>query len=240
MSTPAQPQMASPGSRATSGFPLSLTDGNGHKRTTIGGPSRSPLRALAGGTVAVLVRPRVRTFAARRQEAHWATIWIGVAALAVVQGLAVAIATAGPGAAGVSSLPIGPKLHLPHAPLWLGLMAFAGSFAEFFLFSALLLLSARLFGGRGSYLAQSYLIVLFWLPLFGVSAVASLFETPGSIIGLLARLYALVLLAPALAAAHHLSLARAWGALLAVVAVGLLLGVVALTVAVVHVADLMK
>jgi hypothetical protein len=193
-------------------------------------PPLEALRDLARRWMAVLLRPSVRTFHAQLPAARWEPVWGSVLAEAVVEAGALAVLLLGPGgAAGVSSLPFGPRLHLPPvSPLWLALGALAGSFAQFFAFSWLLALSARLFGGRGSFLAQSYLIALSWVPLMAISAVAELFGTAGSVVGLLARLYALYLLVPALASAHRLPLVRALGALLVPVAAGLLLGLVVL------------
>jgi hypothetical protein len=197
--------------------------------------------ALVGRWLAVLLRPGVRTFEAQRPAARWATVWSSVAAQGIVEGAGVAALLLGPGAGeGVSSLPVGPKLHLPSAPLWLGLVAFAGSVAQFFLFSGLLFLSARRFGGHGSFLTQAYLIALFWVPLMVVSAATTPFGTAGSVVGVLARVYALILLGPALAAAHRLPLARAWMALLVVGLGGLLLGLVVLTVAGARLSGLVK
>jgi hypothetical protein len=188
-------------------------------------------RSLVGRWTAVLTRPSRRTFDEQQPTASWGTTWAGLAALALVEGASLyALLVSPAGAAGVSSLPVGPKLHLPHVPLALALAAGFGSLAQFFLFSGLLWLSARRFGGRGAFLTQSYLIMLGWVPLMLLSDVASLFGSAGSVVGVLARLYALILLAPALASAHHLSLRRAWAALLVMVLAGLLLGVMVLAI----------
>jgi hypothetical protein len=189
------------------------------------------IRDLPRRWAAVLLHPSVRTFDAQRPAARWVAVWLSVAAQAVIEGAGTAMVLLGSGGSeGVSSLPLGPKLHLPHAPLAFGLAAFAGSFAQFFVFAWLLFHSARLVGGRGSFLEQTYLMALFWLPLMAVSTAAELFGVAGSVVGLLLRLYALYLLAPALAAAHKLPLTRAWVALLLVVLAGLTLGLAALAV----------
>jgi Yip1-like protein len=176
---------------------------------------------------AVLTRPGAMTFDAQRSHARWRVVWWSVAAAAIIEGAAVAWAVAGLGSqAGVSSLPFGPKLYLPREPLWLGLAAFVGSFVEFFLFSGLLYASARLFGGRGAFMIQAYLMALFWVPLMALSALAQPFGVIGSIVGLAARAYALVLLGPMLSAAHQMPLRRAWLALGGVIALGALIAVV--------------
>lgn len=175
----------------------------------------------------LMTHPGVVAFDAQRARASWRAVWWSVAAQAVIEGCAVAWVIAGPGSrVGVSLLPFGPKLQLPREPLWLGLAAFAGSFLEFFLFSSLLLSSARLLGGRGAFLTQAFLMALFWVPLMAISALAQLLGVIGSVIGLAARTYALVLLGPMLASAHDMPLKRAWLALLIVVALGALLALI--------------
>ena len=175
----------------------------------------------------VLTRPGMATFDTQRSRASWSVIWWSVAAQAVIEGAAVAWVIAGPGSqTGVSSLPFGPKLSLPREPLWLGLAAFAGSFVEFFLFSGLLYAIARIIGGRGAFRTQAYLTALFWVPLMALSALAQPLGVIGSIVGLAARTYALILLGPMLASAHDIPLKRAWMALLVIVALGALLALI--------------
>jgi hypothetical protein len=140
----------------------------------------------------------------------------------------VAYATYGPDAtSGYSSLPVGPKVQLPPTPL-LPLAALVGSPVQFLAFSGLLFVSARLFGGRGVFRRQSYLLVLFWTPLMIGAAIAAFLPSIGIMLGALLRSYALILCAPALAAANHLSLRRAVAALLLPIACGVLLGIVVL------------
>jgi len=186
-----------------------------------------PLRDLPRRWRAVLLHPGMRTFDEQQPAVSWAVVWIGLVALGLVEALGVVWVIYGPdAAAGYSSLPIGPKLHLPQTPL-LPLAALVGSVAQFFIFSGLLYLSARFFGGRGAFETQSYLIALFWVPLMLASDVLELIPA-GVYIAPFLRLCALYLCAVALASAHRLSLGRAWAALLLPVALGLLLGVVVL------------
>jgi len=184
--------------------------------------ARTERGPLASHWMAVLIRPGVAAFDARRSRASWPAVWWSVAALALLEGAAVAWVVAGSGSqTGVSSLPFGPKLLLPREPLWLGLAAFAGTFVEFFLFSWLLYVSARLVGGRGAFLVQAYPMALFWGPIDG--ALAQPLGVIGSIVGLAARIYALALLGPMPASTHAMPLKRTWLALLLVVALGALL-----------------
>jgi hypothetical protein len=181
----------------------------------------------------------VRAFDAQRPAADWSTVWLGLLFLAVVDALGVAYVIYGPdAAAGYSSLPVGPKLRLPPTPL-LPLAALAGSIAQFFIFSGLLYLSARLLRGHGSFKTQSYLLTLCWVPLLLLSDIIELIPPAGSYLGLAARLYALCLCPLALAAAHRFSLSRAWSALLLPVLGGLLLGLAALALVGPHLSELL-
>jgi len=186
----------------------------------------------------VVRHPSVATFDRHQAAASWTVVWLSLLPLALVDALGVVYVIYGPdAAAGYSSLPIGPKAHLPQTPL-LPLAAGAGSVAQFFIFAGLLHLSARLFGGRGAFKMQAYLIALFWVPLMVVSDAIELIPGMGSIIGVGLRIYALGLCALALASAQRLSLGRAWAALLVPVACGLLLGLGALVLVWPHVQGL--
>lgn len=179
---------------------------------------------------AVVRHPSVHTFNHQQATARWRVVWLSLCILAVVEALEVAYIVYGPDApVGYSSLPVGPKLHLPQTPL-LPLAALIGSIAQFFIFSGLLYLSARLAGGRGSFKTQTYLYALFWVPLMVVSDSLELIPSAGTLLAVVLRVYTLYLCVLALASAHHIRLARAWQAFLAIVVAGLLLGVVTLAV----------
>lgn len=183
---------------------------------------------LIGRWWAVVRHPGVRIFAQQEAMAAWRAVWMGLLLLALVEALGVAWVLYGPEyTAGYSSLPIGPKVHLPQTPL-LPLAALVGSVAQFFGFAGLLHLSARLFGGRGPFLTQAYLLALGWVPLMGLADLIEALPTVGAWLAVLLRLYALGLCVCALAAAQRLTLMRAWAALLVPVLAGLVLGLVAL------------
>lgn len=189
---------------------------------------RTEVGELVAGWWTVARYPSVRTFDGQRAAANWRAVWASLLALAAIEALAVAYVVYGPdAAAGYSSLPAGPKLHLPQTPL-LPLAALAGSVGQFFVFAGLLALSARLFGGRGAFKTQAYLFALFWVPLMALSDISELIPVVGAWLAVLVRAYALCLCALALASAYRMPLARAWGALLAVICAGLLLGAVVL------------
>jgi hypothetical protein len=135
---------------------------------------------LVGRWWAVVRHPAVRTFDRQRASASWRAVWLGLALLAAVEALAVAYLAYGPErASGYSSLPVGPKLQLPPTPLF-PLAALVGSVAQFFLFAALLHLSARVFGGRGAFLTHAYLLALGWVPLIALSDLVELLPALGT------------------------------------------------------------
>lgn len=185
---------------------------------------RALLAELLGRWWAVLRHPRVGAFERQQAAASWQAVGLGLAALAVLDALELVYLLYGPAnATSYSSLPLGPKVHLPQTPL-LPLAALVGSVAQFVLFAGLLHLSARLLGGQGVFLTQAYGLALAWVPLMGLSDLAELIPGVGAWLGVLLRLYALYLSVIALAAAQRLTLVRAWVALLIPVAAGLVLG----------------
>ncbi len=117
----------------------------------LGVPSASPhsppgvcrrLARWSGAGGSSCVTRSVATFDRQQADARWTSIWLSLLPLALIGALGVAYALYGPdAAAGYSSLPVGPKLHLPPTPL-LPLAAFVGSIAQFFLFVGVLQLSA--------------------------------------------------------------------------------------------------
>lgn len=187
----------------------------------------------------VVHSPSVATFDRQRPNASWRSVWLSLVPLAVVEALSVAYTVYRPdAAAGYSSLPVGPKLHLPPTPL-LPLAALVGSPLQFLMFSGLLCLVAHLLGGWGDFKTQSYLMVLFWVPLMIASDLAEFVPVVGSFMGVLIRSYALVLCVPALAAANQLSTRRAIVALLLPVVFGLLLGIMVLSLLAPHLQGLL-
>lgn len=205
-------------------------------------PCATGIGALPCRWWALVRHPHVRTFNTQQATARWPLVWGSLLLFAGVETLAVVYTTFGPPAtSGYSSLPIGPKLHLPQTPA-LPLATFFGSVAQFFIFAGLLYLSARLFGGRGSFKTQVYLLSLVWVPLLLVSDLVELIPLPivPQTLGLLVRLYALCLCAVALASTHHFRLARAWSALLVPVGAGLLIGAIVIVAFGAQIGALMK
>src|SRR5579884_2987623 len=138
----------------------------GRARTAPARPDRPlSLQTLARSSAAVLLRPRVATFAAQLPAANWRAVWLGFTALGIVQGAALALLVTRPGALRSSGLPAGAAAALAANPLLPAALGLVGTILTSLTFCGLLHLSARALGGRGSFLSLTYAISLFWVPL---------------------------------------------------------------------------
>src|SRR5579884_3912245 len=119
----------------------------GMQRGVVGADgTRHSARAWVSIWWRVLAHPSVAVFERERPYASWPVVWLSLVSVALADALGVVLAVYGPGAAlGYSSLPVGPKLHLPQTP-FLPLAALVGSPLQFIAFAALLYTSARLLG----------------------------------------------------------------------------------------------
>ena len=94
--------------------------------------------------------------------------------------------------------------------------------------SAIIYVFAMLFGGKGDFVKQSYLIALYAAPLMVVSSIVSLIPFVGPILSLLVSLYGIYLLTMSIKQAHKVSTGKAiaiW--LVPVVIVAVLVSVLA-------------
>src|SRR5262249_32203263 len=98
------------------------------------------------------------------------------------------------------------RMRLPAGIHWSSILTVP---IGFFIAMGILYVIARLLGGRGTYLEQSYASSLSYIPLQGLSAILGLIPILGGIAAFALGIYQLVLTAFAIAASHHLSLGRA-------------------------------
>lgn len=95
--------------------------------------------------------------------------------------------------------------------------------------SGILYIFAMIFGGKGSYTKQSYLIAIYYAPLMIISAVLMLIPVVGQIVNFLVGLYSLYLLTMALKETHDFSTGKAVGVwlvpLIIVIVIVVILGV---------------
>jgi hypothetical protein len=162
----------------------------------------------------VLTRPSVPTFDAEQPAANWQTILISLVILGVVAAVAQFIGSLE--IRGVTTLPIPGSAGVPiHAnPIRDAFGGLIGAFIGFFVISGILYVSAKIFGGQGSFLSQSWLLSLFYVPLNLITAVAGLIPFVGGIVAFAAFVYSVYLAVLAIASAHRMPTGRATAAVL--------------------------
>jgi len=138
--------------------------------------------------------------------------------------------------AGVSTFGIAAGLGAGMMGAGLGIMAFVFSLIVtpivavlFWLIgSGVLYIFAMIFGGKGNYTKQSYLISLYYAPIMVIGAILAIIPIIGGILAFLVMLYGLYLLTLALKQAHQVTMGKAvaiW--LIPVVVIALLVAVLA-------------
>jgi hypothetical protein len=175
----------------------------------------------------VLTRPGVPTFDEEQPAANWSTILISLVILGVTEAIFDFIT--GLEANGIAryTLPGGTVLPIHANPVRDAFGGLLGAFVGFFVLSGILYLSAKIFGGQGSFLTQSWLLSLFFVPLEMITAVAGIIPFVGGLVGLAALIYGIYLAVLATASAHRLPTGRATAVVLLPLAILALLVCVA-------------
>jgi hypothetical protein len=84
----------------------------------------------------------------------------------------------------------------------------------FFIGMGILFVSAKIFGGAGSFLAQAYSFMLFYVPINGLGAILGLVPILGGFAGFALWIYSIVLAVFAMMASQRLAGGRAVAAVL--------------------------
>lgn len=193
-----------------------------------------------------LTKP-VDTFAKEKGKADWTEAVKHLAVAGVISGIIAGLAAwAGLTAVGL----LGGKLFGAAAGATIGAMAFVAAIIMtpitmiigWIISSGILYIFALLFGAKGNFKTQSYLIALYLAPVMLITTVIGLVPIIGGIVNLLIALWSLYLLTMALKTAHGYSAGRAVAtwllpvivvviifALLAATLLGALLGSLALS-----------
>lgn len=179
------------------------------------------LRFLLAHSRAVHTSPSVATFDAQLGVAGWPATLLGIAVVGAVAGVLYNLQhpmVDGVVGAIAEGLVLGPFV-------WA---------AIFFCGGAVFQGIARLFGGAGSFMSYSFLLLLAWGPLAIISAVANLLPILGGIVAVVAAFYGFALTLMATTSAHRLSLGRSVAVVLAgLIVIAILLFVAFLVVVVV-------
>ena len=201
-------------------------------------PSRPPGYNRGGSSWRGSLRPSLTAFTDRMEWATWGGVWrllfgfVGFVLGLLVLTICVQITR-------LSSGETVDTARLFGVLVGFGLALCVGVAAGFFLSSSLVYLSARLFGGRGSYLKHNYLIASFQIPLacigLAISTILALFQVPALVadaLSILLGVYGIVLLVLALRAAHALSAVKATlAAILPVIVLSVIVVLIALAAA---------
>lgn len=167
-------------------------------------------------------RPGVASFDNELPTANWGDIWLSLIALGIVSAVFGFIAVQIYGAA-LNPL-MNPSLkNLSPASRDIFQQAMGRSTGSawasivtvpigFFIGMALLFVCAKIVGGTGSFLSQSYAAALYYVPIYGLAAVVQVVPVLGQIASALLGIYGLILGVMALAASQRLTIGRAIGA----------------------------
>lgn len=155
----------------------------------------------------VTTKPSVASFARELPTANWSDIWlslIGLGVLSAITGAIVALYTnqtiSVPQADGTTT-----NVHIPAAS---GVFSIIGVPLAFFIGVAILFVVAKIFGGIGTFLQQSYAMMLYYVPIQIVTAILGLVPVLGGLATFVLGIYEIVLTVFAISASHRLSIGK--------------------------------
>jgi NADH:ubiquinone oxidoreductase subunit K len=164
------------------------------------------LLSLPGQYLKVLIHPSVNTFVYEKSRGSWGLVWFQLFMLSGISALLAVLASllAPPDVNAIATSSGIPPQTL-HIILLLtpGILTFLLTPISFLLSTALLYFIIRLCGGRGTYLQQIFVTLLFGVPLVLLSAFLSLIPTTSNWLPWLPHIYSILLLILALIAVHY-------------------------------------
>ena len=171
-------------------------------------PLGQAMRGLPGQYFKVLTRPSVKTFAEEKGKGGWGVIWVQFIALGVIDAIisvvAILISPASigsiPNSGGLSQATLQTVAMITTVVLQLVLTPVSFLFA-----GGILYLISRAFGGRGKFVEQIYVTLLFGVPLVILSTLLSLIPGFGDWLLYVPHIYSLLLIVLALIAVHRKS-----------------------------------
>jgi len=166
------------------------------------------IRGLPGQYFKVLTRPSVKTFAEEKGKGGWGIIWVQFIGLGVIDAIisvvAILISSASigsiPNSGGLSQATLQTVAIITAVVLQLVLTPVSFLFA-----GGILYLISRAFGGRGKFVEQIYVTLLFGVPLVILSTLLSLIPGVGGWLLYVPHIYSLLLIVRALIAVHRKS-----------------------------------
>jgi hypothetical protein len=199
-----------------------------------GPPQPAGMAAIWQKWINVTTRPGVASFAQELPTANWRDIWlslIGLAILSAITGAIAALYTSQtltlPRSDGTMT-----TVHFPAGASWLTIITVP---LAFFVGVAILFVIAKIFGGTGTFLEQSYAMALYYVPIQGVIALLGLLPFLGGLAAFVLGIYEIVLAVFAIAASQRLTVGRSVAVVLlpAVILFLLVCGLIAVLVPVI-------
>jgi hypothetical protein len=200
----------------------------------------------------VTTKPGAQSFTNELPTANWSDIWLALIGLGVVEAITgfigsfyTRVAFQAANTPFFSGLPSDQQQALDRMLSSAG--SGAGNFGAivwvplgFFIGMGILFVSAKIFGGAGTFLQQAYAFMLYYVPINGLGAILGLVPILGGFAGFLLWIYSIVLAVFAMMASQRLSGGRAVAAVLLPAAIVALLVCGLLTVIIVALASLIN
>jgi hypothetical protein len=177
----------------------------------------------------VTTKPGVASFRQELPTANWSDIWISLIGLGILSAITGAIAAlytiqniSIPQADGTTT-----TVHIPTGVSWFTIIWVP---LGFFIGVAILFVVAKIFGGTGTFLQQSYAMALFYVPIQAVTALLGLLPVLGGIASIALGIYEIILAVFAIAASQRLSTGKSVAVVLLPAAIVLFFACAALVV----------
>jgi hypothetical protein len=179
----------------------------------------------------VTTKPGVQSFATETATANWADVWIGLLLLGVVSAITGFIgraAVAGIIANSMANIPPDQRAQFDRFfNTAYGPGASIGSIITvpliFFIWTGILFLIAKMFGGSGTFLQQSYARSLYYVPLMGISTIVGLVPVLGGLVAFGLLVYGTILNIFSVSASQRITTGKATAVVLLPAAIGLIL-----------------
>lgn len=173
----------------------------------LGAPVPAGMRNIWQKWLNVTTKPGVASVAQELPTANWRDIWLSLIGLGILTAITGAISSLYtvqrytiPQADGTTT-----TIHVPTGASWGSII---GVPLGFFIGVAILFVFAKIFSGTGTFLVQSYAMMLYYVPLQAVAAVLGLLPILGGLAGFALAIYGIVLAVFAIAASQRLTIGK--------------------------------
>ena len=158
-------------------------------------PLGEAIRQLPNQYIRVLTKPSAATFAEEQGKAAWNIVWIQLLGVAILFGIFIFLVfqLVLPATMSSSNVPAGTVAVIEGLAVGIALAEIILVPLSFFIVSGIYYLIAKAFGGQGTFLAQSYSALLFYIPLSLISFVLGLIPFLNYVAGFGLFIYEIVL-----------------------------------------------